>query len=349
MTEDRLERQRRQLGPVELLDLADIARRYYLHDKSKVEIAEELGLSRHKVARSLLKARETGMVRISIDFPGDLDAALADQLADAYQLRQVIVVDTPDRDPAVVEPLGCAGARLVAKTVEEGETLGIAVGPILGSLTAQSSNLAACSVVQLTGALSSASAGENPVELIRRVIRGNRGSTFPINAPLFVTHPDAAAELRRQPGVQRALKQHSKVTTAVVTIGSWSPPYCTTLEELPIEDRNRLTRQGVVAEICTTMIDTDGHIVSTSLTDRFISISAQQLAAIPNVIAVAGGPSKRLAVKAALASRLIHSLVTDVSTARYLLGAAVGAPLSSNPVPPRRGATTRNRVSDRRQ
>jgi DNA-binding transcriptional regulator LsrR (DeoR family) len=264
------------------------------------------------------------VVRISIDFPGDLDAALSDQVADAYQLRQVIVIETPDRDTAVVEPLGRAGARLVTKIVQGGETLGIAVGPTLGSLVAQLSNLAAGSVVQLTGALSSASIAENPVELIRRVIRVNPSSTFPINAPVFVTHPDAAAELRRQPGVRRALTQHPKVTTAVVPIGSWSPPYGTTLAELPIEDRNRLTRQGVVAEICTTMIDTAGQIVSTSLTDRFISISAQQLAVIPNVIAVAGGPSKRLAIKAALASRLINSLVTDVSTARYLLGAAVG-------------------------
>jgi DNA-binding transcriptional regulator LsrR (DeoR family) len=221
VAEDRSERQPRWLDLAELLDLADIARRYYLDDKSKVKIAEELGLSRHKVARSLLKARKTGVVRISIDFPGDLDAALSDQLADAYQLRQVIVVDTPDGDTAVVKPLGRAGARLVAKIVQEGETLGIAVDPPLGSLTAQLSNLAACLVVQLTGALSSASISENPVELIRRVTSVNRGSAFPINAPLIVTHPDAAAELRRQPGVRTALKQHSKVTTAVVTIGPW--------------------------------------------------------------------------------------------------------------------------------
>jgi DNA-binding transcriptional regulator LsrR (DeoR family) len=322
--EDRSARQRRLPGPAELVQLAYIARRYYVDDKSKVEIAAELGLSRHKVARNLLKAREAGVVRISIDFPGDLDAALSDQLADAYRLREVIVVDTPDRDTAVVEPLGRAGARLVVKTVQNGETLGIAVGPILGSLAAQLSNLAGCSVVQLTGALSSASAGENPVELIRRVTSINRGSAFPIHAQLFATDPNAAAELRRQPGVRTALKQHSKVTTAVVTIGSWAPPYSTALAELPIKDRNHLIRQGVIAEICTTMIGTDGQIVATSLTDRFISISVEQLASIPNVIAVAGGPSKRLAVKAALTSGLINSLVTDVSTARYLLGIAVG-------------------------
>jgi DNA-binding transcriptional regulator LsrR (DeoR family) len=73
------------------------------------------------------------------------------------------------------------------------------------------------------------------------------------------------------------------------------------------------------------MIDRDGRIMSTPLSDRTISISTPQLAAIPNVIAVAGGPpSKRLAVNAALATGLINILVTDLGTAHYLLGVAVG-------------------------
>jgi DNA-binding transcriptional regulator LsrR (DeoR family) len=58
-------------GPAELVQMARIARRYYLEGMSKLAIAEELGLSRHKVARSLLKARESGVVRISVDFPDD--------------------------------------------------------------------------------------------------------------------------------------------------------------------------------------------------------------------------------------------------------------------------------------
>jgi DNA-binding transcriptional regulator LsrR (DeoR family) len=324
VAEDLSESRQQRLGPAELVKLGTIARRYYLEHKSKVEIAGELGLSRHKVARSLVKARKSDVVRISIDFPGDLDDAVSDRLAAAYQLRQALVVDAPDSDTAVVEPLGRAGARLVAEIVEEGETLGIAVGRTLRSLTAQLSDLAPCSVVQLTGALSSASVGDNSVELIRRVSSVNHGSAFPIYAPLFVTHAATAAELRRQPGVQTALRQHSQVTTAVVAIGSWTPPYSTIFDEIPIEDRDLLTQRGVVAEVCATMIDTDGQIVTTSLTDRFISISARQLAAVPNVIAIAGGPSKRRAVKAALASRIIDSLVTDVNTARYLLGTAVG-------------------------
>ena len=59
----------RDPGPAELVQLARIARRYYLQGRSKRAIGEEFGLSPLQVARSLLKARESGLVRITVDFP----------------------------------------------------------------------------------------------------------------------------------------------------------------------------------------------------------------------------------------------------------------------------------------
>ena len=44
--------------PAQLILMASVARRYYLEGKSKIEIAEELGLSRFKVARLLETARQ---------------------------------------------------------------------------------------------------------------------------------------------------------------------------------------------------------------------------------------------------------------------------------------------------
>ena len=59
-------------GPAELVQMARIARRHYLEGQSKRAIAEELGLSRFHVARSLQKARESGLVRITIDVPSEI-------------------------------------------------------------------------------------------------------------------------------------------------------------------------------------------------------------------------------------------------------------------------------------
>ena len=71
LTQPRREPGHRDPGPAELVQLARIAHRYYLQGRSKRAIGEEFGLSRFQVARSLLKARESGLVRITIDFRCD--------------------------------------------------------------------------------------------------------------------------------------------------------------------------------------------------------------------------------------------------------------------------------------
>jgi len=74
-----------ELGPAELVLTAAVARRHYLHHRSKVEIAEELGISRFKVARMLDAAREMGLVRIEIVRQGTLDLDLS-----AHLLQEVV-------------------------------------------------------------------------------------------------------------------------------------------------------------------------------------------------------------------------------------------------------------------
>lgn len=54
------------VAPVQRRLLVITARRFYLEDRSKTEIAEELGVSRFKVARLLEQARVTGVVTITV-------------------------------------------------------------------------------------------------------------------------------------------------------------------------------------------------------------------------------------------------------------------------------------------
>ena len=60
-------------GRAALTLAALVARRYYLDQRSKVEIAGELGLSRFKIARLLDMARDSGLVRIEIGHPSLID------------------------------------------------------------------------------------------------------------------------------------------------------------------------------------------------------------------------------------------------------------------------------------
>ena len=72
--------------PSEVVLAARVARQFYLEGVSKVDIADQLGISRFRVARLLDSARESGLVRIEIGLPGGaLDAGLSAELCSTRQ------------------------------------------------------------------------------------------------------------------------------------------------------------------------------------------------------------------------------------------------------------------------
>ncbi len=211
--------------PVEAVQAAAIARRYYLEDRSKQDIAEEFGISRFRVARSLARARQTGLVHIEIRLPAAIEPDLSDRLRRAFGLHHAIVVITPDESAALLrEHLGEIGARLLTEIVVEGDVLGISWGRTLNSMTAALQSLARCTVVQLTGAIGSADVLQSSIEMVRRVAAVSGGPAFPIYAPLIVDTAEAADAIRRQPQVAEAIRLFDGITKAVVAIGSWEPP-----------------------------------------------------------------------------------------------------------------------------
>src|SRR5919205_353572 len=87
-------------------------RRYFFLGASQSDIAAETGLSRFKVARLLEQARATGLVRIELDYRGELNLDLSARLATTYGLRHSIVVDTSEEDEALLRAnLGRAAAE----------------------------------------------------------------------------------------------------------------------------------------------------------------------------------------------------------------------------------------------
>ena len=313
-----------EVGPAALVLTATVARRFYLDGESKSDIAEQLGLSRFKVARLLDRARDSGIVRIELDYRGDLDLDLSVRVAAAYGLRHCVVVDAPDDAAAAVlrESLGRAGARLLSEVVEEDDVLGLAWARSLMAMRSSLTRLAPCPVVQLTGALSRPDVDESSIELVRDVARISNGPAYYFYAPMIL--PDAATTkaLRTQPEVARAISRFPDVTKAVVGLGSWEAGQSTVADVVTDEERRSMYDLGVRAELCGVQLDAEGRAVTTALTDRLIGIDAAGLRAIPDVIAIAYGPAKAEAVRAGLRGGYATSLVTHTALARRLLDKA---------------------------
>src|SRR5947199_9769687 len=136
-------------GPAHLVLTASIARRYYLDDVSKVEIAKEYGLSRFQVARLLDHARANGLVKIEISAPGAIDVDLSSRLKRAYGLQHAVVVDTPEGGAAPLRrDLGGAAADLVTEIVTTHDVLGLAWSRSVSAMTTALTSLNPVEVVQ---------------------------------------------------------------------------------------------------------------------------------------------------------------------------------------------------------
>jgi len=313
-----------RMGPAELVQAAAMARRFYLEGKSKIQIAEEFGVSRFKVARVLETALERDLVRIEIRVPAELDAERSDALRARYGLRHAVVVESPaeaEESSPDPENLGEVAADLLGELVNEGDVLGLAWGRSTIHMAAALDRLPPCTVVQLTGVYDAGTAERGSVEAVRRAAQVSGGDAHPIYAPMLLPDAATAAALRNQTGIARAFEYFDKVTVACVSIGSWEPGISTVHDMLSDEERAHYASLGVAAEMSAHLFDAEGRRVGRDLGERCITVEADRLRRIPEVVAIAGGQRKAAAIDAVLRSGLVTSLVTDTSAADYLMTA----------------------------
>src|SRR5882757_11423652 len=303
--------------PSEIVLAARVARQFYLEGVSKVDIADQLGISRFRVARLLDSARDAGMVRIEIGLPGgSLDAGLSAELCSAFGLRHAFVFNFPDDDEqALRHRLGQAAGQALMDLIAPGDVLGMSWSRTLSGLTASLTQLPPCPIVQLTGAVPPPD-GRDLLDLVRGVARIGGGTAHVFYAPMLVDDAATATAIRRQGDIAEAFALIPSVTIAVVSIGAWSPGLSTIYDAVTPLERDALTALGVRAELAGVFIGADGGPLATPLDSRMIVTPASLFTGIPFVLGVAYDAGKSPAVLAAIRGGLVHGLVTHTELAR---------------------------------
>lgn len=298
--------------------LVAVARRFYLEDRSKVEIANELGLSRFKVARILELARERNIVTIELHDEGSEIPELSAELAAVLGLQHAVVVESHGSPEAVRRQIGRAAAEHLQRTLQDGDSLGISWGRTINAMTEALTSLPRVSVTQLTGTVGN-DLSQSPVEMVRKVARSSGGSAHAVFTPMVVADAQTARSLRTQPDVAEVLSRLEHLDTAVLALGSWAPPESQLRDTLPTKERRRLEKQGVVAEVGATLIDDDGTEVGAAFSARCIAISTDQLRGVGRVVLVAGGERKAKAATAVAKAGFVAEMITDRALAEAIL------------------------------
>ncbi|MEO8622890.1 MAG: sugar-binding domain-containing protein [bacterium] len=291
------------------------------------EIAKRLRVSRPTVSRLLREARELGYVQITVASPRGLHLDLETQLEDIFGLETVHVVEGgASQSPDLLKrQLGATAAHYLARTVRAGETIGIAWGTTLSAMVGAMVPMPTpgTRVVQVLGGLGPPDAPEYGGELVRRLAQLLDAQAVLLPAPGVVATTAVRDVLGKDPHVRAALTELDSLDTVFVGLGSLA-------SNAVLNDGHTLSKQALrdlrtrraVGDIALRFFDAHGEPVCTSLDDRILGITTEQLRAVEHVVAVAGGADKALAIAAALEAKIVDVLITDRVTANALVEGA---------------------------
>lgn len=305
--------------------LASVAALYYLEGLNQDAVATAVGLSRSTVSRLITEARQVGVVRILIDRPLPRDSRLEQRVVAAFGVRGALVV----ADPAAGVPTPAAGrvgalaAHHLTGRLRPGGTLAISWGETVAAVAAALPNDPSrrTRVVQMIGASGTLRPAIDGPELAQTFARRLGGQYRTLTAPLVVDDAQVALALLRQQPVAEVLAEAAGADVALIGLGTLEPAASSLLRAgyVGVEDLERCAALGIVGDAAGHMLGADGAVVASELGARVVGLGEAALRGIPEVVAVAHGPSKVAVVRAALRSGLVDVLVSDAPTVQAVL------------------------------
>ena len=306
--------------------MTKIAKNYYEYGLNQTEIAQQLGISQATVSRLFKRAKEEGIIRISVHVPVGVNADLEAALVRKFSLKDAIVVDTHNDDEnQIMRDLGAAAAFYIETVIQDDDVIGISSwsSTLLAMIDAVHAIPArkGVSVVQILGGVGNPSAEIHAARLTSRLANLVNGAAVFLPTPGIVGSEAALKVLLEDPYVQEAMLLFDRVTLALVGIGSVAPSRLLTLSGniFSQEEQDFLARHGAVGDILLRFFDIHGSPVESDFNNRVISMRLEQLRRARRSVGIAGGARKYEAILGALNGGLINVLITDRMNAESLV------------------------------
>jgi DNA-binding transcriptional regulator LsrR (DeoR family) len=301
----------------------EAARLCYDFDISQREVAKTLGISPATLTRLLQKAKELGIITISVQPPYEYVRnfnELASKTKQKLALSEVIIVPSSYKSEVVRKELGFASARWISSVLSEGMTIGFSGGrsiaEIIPFLKKSSMQL---QVVQLMGGVSPTEIKIQADVIARETAARLGGVCHVIHGPAIFPNENSLAQLLSNRIVSEVIKNFDALDVAVAGIGALNNDnplmQCGFLTD---EEIKHLLALGCVGDICGHFFNQEGEECDPTLSCRILGVQLSQLIKTPKVCAVAAGLDKVPAVIAACKAKVPKTLITDIATAKQI-------------------------------
>lgn len=312
-------RERRFTGLKDLKTLVKLAHYYYRDGLTQEQIAEKMVMSRQKINRMLKRVLNEGVVKIEIIDYMSQNIEIERELETVFGLKNAIVLLEPD-DEKLLEKLGYAAAQYLMTHLRHDMVIGVSWGRTLSAVAKNvKGKYKGISIVQMAGGAThnnTTLADETVVKFSQNL----NGTPFFLHAPVFVDNKETKVAMMEEQYLKNRFSMIEKCDIAVLGIGGLGKGIIP-FRDGYVEDEvlEELQRKGAVGHISFRYFDKNGNRVYSSLDERIIVPTCEQLKKISLIIGVAGGKEKEKGVLGVVKGKMVDVLVTSIGTAKYLL------------------------------
>jgi deoxyribonucleoside regulator len=302
--------------------LVEVARLYYEDELNQQEIASKVGTSRPSISRLLQQARNEGIVRIEINDPSQRHHLLEQSVKEKYRLKQVRIVPSEmNSEQKIKMRLGQAAARYLDEVVFDGCILGVSWGTTMRQIVEYliPKPVHQMTVVQIVGGITNAQFDPHASEIAQRIGDNYHASSYLLLLPAIVDSAELKSAMISDKQINKTLDLIRNADIVLCSMGVFKPDsLLIQAEYFNTRDVQVLKRYNAVGDICSRMIDAQGHICWPELDARTVAVELDQLKKTKYAIAVAGGETKKEVIRAGLRGGYFNVLITDEDTAEFL-------------------------------
>lgn len=298
---------------------------YYHDGLNQNDIAERMRISRASVVNYLNEARNRGWVRVHMDSDVFKGHRLAEELCAAYGLTEAMVVPDDPVDPhgaaASVARVTRAAADWLPRLLEPGDRLGVSWGATVYQMAQQVPNtpVPELSVIQLLGSRPAALgfAAEACTAILAQRLGGE---CINFHAPLVLSNKALRDALCDEPVVRHQLEALSTCNKTVLACGTCdADAHVVRSGILSPEEIAEYRAKGAVGVICGRLIDGQGKPVVSTVEERMIGVSLDQMRGKEMALLVVAGPGRARPARAAMKGGFVTHLATSTRVAEELL------------------------------
>lgn len=300
--------------------LSRIAWFYYVEELTQKEIAARFGVSRVKVVRLLKEARERGLVEFRISGLRASYLPLERSLRQQFGLRDAHVIGTPSPIENLRPALGEAAAFYLSSALHTDSVVGLGMGRTLSEIPKHLRPInGICHFVEMVGGIGRG-LGFDSYKVSSQLADRCGGEVEHLYAPMIVETPAARQAILGDSQISSVLNRAAASDIALVSVGTVDlDSFLFQAGYVDESGVGALAAKGAVGDVLGRFFDIDGRPIPCPTDDRFVGLSPSQLARIPIVVCVAGGPTKVRSILGALRGRYVNVLITDADTAQALL------------------------------